>query len=235
MPGRKSGQLEKKYFFSSISCPTPCPSSLVSFFLFIHLRNILISMSKEERVKKVIANITKDLTDLAEILLSANDTPAAAVANDDHKRKRKDPNAPKQPPSNFFLFSNSIREQVDKQHPEASFSEKSKIYGARWRKLSEEQKKPFTELAKKEREKYLKEVAAYEKAHPELAQHTDKKAKKESVKKEKPAQKKVEPAAPVAAAASSSSSSSSSESSSDSDSSSSSDSSDSDSSSDDSD
>lgn len=94
---------------------------------------------------------------------------------------------------------------------------------------------PFTELAKKEREKYLKEVAAYEKAHPELAQHTDKKAKKESVKKEKPAQKKVEPAAPVAAAASSSSSSSSSESSSDSDSSSSSDSSDSDSSSDDSD
>ncbi|GAN01179.1 hypothetical protein MAM1_0005c00610 [Mucor ambiguus] len=196
-------------------------------------------MSKEERVKKVIANITKDLTDLAEILLSANDKPAAAVANDDHKRKRKDPNAPKQPPSNFFLFSNSIREQVDKQNPEASFTEKSKIYGARWRKLSEEQKKPFTELAKKEREKYLKEVAAYEKAHPELAQHTEKKAKKESVKKEMPTQKKVKPAAaaPVpAAAAASSSSSSSSESSSDSDSSSSSDdSSDSDSSSDDSD
>ncbi|KAK4510852.1 ADP/ATP carrier protein [Mucor velutinosus] len=194
-------------------------------------------MSKEERVKKVIANITKDLTDLAEILLSANDTPAS-VANDDHKRKRKDPNAPKQPPSNFFLFSNSIREQVDKQHPEASFTEKSKIYGARWRKLSEEQKKPFTELAKKEREKYLKEVAAYEKAHPELAQHTEKKAKKESVKKEKPTQTKAEPAETpaAAAAAAASSSSSSSDSSSDSDSSSSSsDSSDSDSSSDDSD
>ncbi|KAL9537794.1 hypothetical protein MBANPS3_011457 [Mucor bainieri] len=179
-------------------------------------------MSKEERVKKVIANITKDLTDLAEILLSANDTPAASVATDDHKRKRKDPNAPKQPPSNFFLFSNSIREQVDKQHPEATFTEKSKIYGARWRKLSEEQKKPFTELAKKEREKYLKEVAAYEKAHPELAQHTEKKAKKEAVKKEKPTQKKAEPA-PVPAPAAESSSSSSSESSSDSDSSSSSD------------
>ncbi|KAL7314014.1 hypothetical protein PS15m_007677 [Mucor circinelloides] len=193
-------------------------------------------MSKEERVKKVIANITKDLTDLAEILLSANDAPAVAI--EDHKRKRKDPNAPKQPPSNFFLFSNSIREQVDKQHPEASFTEKSKIYGARWRKLSEEQKKPFTEQAKKERERYLKEVAAYEKAHPELAQHSDKKAKKDSVKKEpikkeKPTQKTVESApAPVAATSSSSSS----ESSSDSDSSSSSSSSsDSDSSSDESD
>ncbi|EPB81885.1 high mobility group protein B2 [Mucor circinelloides 1006PhL] len=196
-------------------------------------------MSKEERVKKVIANITKDLTDLAEILLSANDTPA--VATEDHKRKRKDPNAPKQPPSNFFLFSNSIREQVDKQHPEASFTEKSKIYGARWRKLSEEQKKPFTEQAKKEREKYLKEVAAYEKAHPELAHHSDKKVKKdsvkkESIKKENPTQKKVESAPAPAAAAAAATSSSSSESSSDSDSSSSSSSSsDSDSSSDESD
>ncbi|KAI7897763.1 high mobility group box domain-containing protein, partial [Cokeromyces recurvatus] len=87
---------------------------------------------------------------------------AEPVESDQKKKRPRDPNAPKQPPSNFFLFTNSIREQVDKENPDATFVEKSKIYGARWQQLTEEEKKPFTEKAKREREKYLKEVAAYE-------------------------------------------------------------------------
>lgn len=57
------------------------------------------------------------------------------------KKKRRDPNAPKPPASNYFLFTNSIREKIDKLHPTATFAEKSKIYGVEWQKLTEEQKK----------------------------------------------------------------------------------------------
>jgi hypothetical protein len=77
------------------------------------------------------------LNDLADILLPHT----VAEASPELKRKRRDPNAPKQPPSNFFLFSNAIREEVDRENPDASFTEKSKIYGARWQQLTEEEKR----------------------------------------------------------------------------------------------
>lgn len=84
----------------------------------------------------MIQAISQNLNDLADILLSHT----ADVAQD-QKRKRKDPNAPKQPPSNFFLFSNAIREEVDRKNPNATFTEKSKIYGARWQQLTEDEKR----------------------------------------------------------------------------------------------
>ncbi|KAI8079411.1 high mobility group box domain-containing protein [Thamnidium elegans] len=95
----------------------------------------------------------------------------------EHKKKRRDPNAPKLPTSNFFLFTNSIREEVEKANPDATFAEKSKIYGARWQRLSDEERKPFNERAKEEREKYNKEMAIYEASQNE--DHTEKKPKKE--------------------------------------------------------
>ncbi|KAI8644648.1 high mobility group box domain-containing protein [Parasitella parasitica] len=161
----------------------------------------------------VIANITENLTELAEILLSTN----TAAPVDENKRKRpKDPNAPKQPLSKFLLFSNSIRDDVDKEYPDATFTEKSKIFGAKWRELTDEQKKPFTEQADKEKEIYLRKKAAYDKAHPDFAQFSEKRAKKEVPNKEKPSPKKANTA--HIADAVSSSSASSSDSSSDSDS-----------------
>lgn len=86
--------------------------------------------------------MTQNLHDLADLLIvSADDYSAAAATSTENKKKRRDPNAPKPAASNFFLFTNSIRDEVEKAHPEASFAEKSKIYGARWQKLSEEARK----------------------------------------------------------------------------------------------
>ncbi|KAI9262882.1 high mobility group box domain-containing protein [Helicostylum pulchrum] len=136
-------------------------------------------MSKEERVAKahqIIASISQNLTDLVDIFMSDKFTDELPAV--EHKKKRRDPNAPKLPTSNFFLFTNSIREEVEKAHPDSTFAEKSKIYGARWQKLSDEERKPFNERAKEEREKYNKEMAIYEASLN--GDHTDKKAKKES-------------------------------------------------------
>ncbi|GAA5817236.1 hypothetical protein MFLAVUS_010779 [Mucor flavus] len=136
-------------------------------------------MSKEERVAKahqIIASIAQNLTDLVDIFLSDKFTDDLPVV--EHKKKRRDPNAPKLPTSNFFLFTNSIREEVEKAHPDSTFAEKSKIYGARWQKLSDEERKPFNEKAKEERGKYNEEMVIYEASQDE--DHTDKKSKKET-------------------------------------------------------
>ncbi|KAI8334908.1 high mobility group box domain-containing protein, partial [Choanephora cucurbitarum] len=109
-------------------------------------------MSRKE-LDDVINRISRNLSDLADVLLKEEPRP---------EKKRKDPNAPKQPASSFFIFTNSIREEIDKAYPNASFSEKSKLYGSRWQQLTEEEKKPYVELAKKERERYQKDVALYE-------------------------------------------------------------------------
>ncbi|KAG2230183.1 hypothetical protein INT48_000411 [Thamnidium elegans] len=117
-------------------------------------------MSKEERVAKahqIIASIAQNLTDLVDIFMSDKFTDELPAV--EHKKKRRDPNAPKLPTSNFFLFTNSIREEVEKANPDATFAEKSKIY------------------AKEEREKYNKEMAIYEASQNE--DHTEKKPKKE--------------------------------------------------------
>lgn len=57
------------------------------------------------------------------------------------KKRERNPDLPKQPTSNYFYFCNAIRPQIDKEFPELAFAQKSKIYGERWRSLSEEEKK----------------------------------------------------------------------------------------------
>ncbi|KAI7890706.1 high mobility group box domain-containing protein [Mucor mucedo] len=135
-------------------------------------------MSREERITQaheIIQTITRGLSDLAELLIFEKNTDANAH---DNKKKRRDPNAPKPPTSNFFLFTNSIRDAVDKEFPDATFAEKSKIYGARWQLLSEEERKPFTEKANEERDRYKELMATYEAERGE--NHVEKKAKKET-------------------------------------------------------
>lgn len=52
-------------------------------------------------------------------------------------RKKKDPNAPKQPLSAYFLWLSENRERIKSQHPEAKITEISKIAGAEWGQISD--------------------------------------------------------------------------------------------------
>ncbi|KAI8092451.1 high mobility group box domain-containing protein [Gilbertella persicaria] len=107
-------------------------------------------MSRND-LNNVINKISENLNSLADILLTEK-----------NQKKRKDPHAPKPPPTSFILFSNSIREKIEQEKPNATFVEKSKIYGAEWQKLTEKERQPFVEEAKKEREEYKKKLAEYE-------------------------------------------------------------------------
>ncbi|CAL8377040.1 unnamed protein product [Gadus morhua 'NCC'] len=76
-------------------------------------------------------------------------------------RKRKDPNAPKRPPSAFFVFCGEYRPSVKQQYPGLSIGDCAKRLGEMWSKLTQTDKLPYEEKAQKLREKYDRDMVAY--------------------------------------------------------------------------
>ncbi|XP_073335469.1 high mobility group protein B1-like [Pagrus major] len=77
------------------------------------------------------------------------------------KKKFKDPNAPKRPPSAFFIFCSEFRPKVKGESPGLTIGEVAKRLGEMWNGTAQEDKQPFEKKAAKLKEKYEKEVAAY--------------------------------------------------------------------------
>jgi len=108
-------------------------------------------------------------------------------------QKKKDPNAPKKPKTAYFLYSDEHREAAkQKVAGNKSASEVSKILGAEWNSLSEDQKKPYNERYKAAMEIYKKELEEYKKNKPESESESEesdegnkKKRKKKGAKKTK--------------------------------------------------
>nr|XP_046176348.1 high mobility group protein B2-like [Oncorhynchus gorbuscha] len=70
-------------------------------------------------------------------------------------RRKKDPNAPKRPPSAFFVFSAEFRPTVKQEFPGCSIGETAKKLGIMWGQQTPTQKQPFEEGSPTE-EKYDK-------------------------------------------------------------------------------
>ncbi|TWW74607.1 high mobility group-T protein-like [Takifugu flavidus] len=77
------------------------------------------------------------------------------------KKKFKDPNAPKRPPSAFFIFCSEFRPKVKGEHPGLTIGEVAKKLGELWNNTNSEDKQPYEKKASKLKEKYEKDVAAY--------------------------------------------------------------------------
>lgn len=79
-----------------------------------------------------------------------------------HKKKRfKDPNAPKRPPSAFFLFCADFRPKIKGENPGLSIGDTAKKLGEMWNSSSAEEKQPYEKKAAKLKEKYDKDIVAY--------------------------------------------------------------------------
>jgi len=76
-------------------------------------------------------------------------------------RKPKDPNAPKKALSSYLLFSNAIRAQVKAENPEMKITQMSTVIGAKWKAISEEEKKKWNDMAAKQKEEYKIVIAKY--------------------------------------------------------------------------
>uniref|UniRef100_I3K4E7 High mobility group box 1a n=3 Tax=Oreochromis TaxID=8139 RepID=I3K4E7_ORENI len=77
------------------------------------------------------------------------------------KKKYKDPNAPKRPPSAFFIFCSEFRPKVKGESPGLSIGDVAKRLGEMWNSTAAEDKQPYEKKAAKLKEKYEKDIAAY--------------------------------------------------------------------------
>jgi structure-specific recognition protein 1 len=77
------------------------------------------------------------------------------------EKKEKDPNAPKGATTSYMLFSNDVRAAVKGENPGLSVTELSKVIGAKWREMSAEDKEPYEEKARKDKQRFTEETKAY--------------------------------------------------------------------------
>merc|ERR1719357_1785335 len=77
------------------------------------------------------------------------------------QKKKKDPNAPKQPLSAYFIFSTEERLKVKHENPNFSISEVAKELGRRWADLDPVVKQRYQARAEEERQKYDVDMASY--------------------------------------------------------------------------
>ncbi|KAG7447230.1 hypothetical protein ARMGADRAFT_1013171 [Armillaria gallica] len=87
---------------------------------------------------------------------------AAEKAEKAPRKAKKDPKAPKRALSAYMFFSQDWRERIKNENPDAGFGEVGKLLGAKWKELDDEEKKPYVDLAAKDKARAEDEKAAYD-------------------------------------------------------------------------
>merc|ERR1712228_15544 len=78
-------------------------------------------------------------------------------------KKPKDPNKPKGAMTSYMLFTNEVRDKFRAENPGKRITEISKLIGAEWRSLSDEEKKKYAEKSKKLKAEYNEKMIEYKK------------------------------------------------------------------------
>uniref|UniRef100_A0A7S4HR37 HMG box domain-containing protein n=1 Tax=Odontella aurita TaxID=265563 RepID=A0A7S4HR37_9STRA len=77
------------------------------------------------------------------------------------KKAKSKSNKPKRGQSSYMFFAKDARAKIKEQNPDASFGEMGKMVGQAWKKLSDEEKKKYEEMAKDDGARYKREMANY--------------------------------------------------------------------------
>ncbi|XP_077006504.1 high mobility group protein B4 [Tamandua tetradactyla] len=79
------------------------------------------------------------------------------------KRSKRDPQAPRRPPSSFILFCHDHYAQLKKDNPNWSVVQVAKASGKMWSAKTEVEKQPYEQKAAVLRAKYQEELETYHK------------------------------------------------------------------------
>lgn len=61
-------------------------------------------------------------------------------------KQMKDPDKPKKPKSSYMFFADDVRARLKSENPDAKMPELSKLIGAEWKKLSDEDKEKYVDM-----------------------------------------------------------------------------------------
>ena len=78
-------------------------------------------------------------------------------------KKERDPNQPKKPLNNYFLFQRDFRARFKESHPTATSAELSKMMNEAWDNMKVEEKDYYEKLAKEHAANYAKALDEYNK------------------------------------------------------------------------
>ncbi|KAI0773695.1 high mobility group box domain-containing protein [Fomes fomentarius] len=78
------------------------------------------------------------------------------------KKKPKDPNAPKRPPSSYLLFQNDVRSELKAKNPGMPNNELLGAISKLWAEMPQEQKDAYEARNRDAKEQWLKKKAVYE-------------------------------------------------------------------------
>ena len=70
---------------------------------------------------------------------------------------------PKKALTGYFCFMNATRKQVKDKNPGDKVGDIAKKLGKMWKSMGDEEKKPYLEMSEKDKERYLKEMADFQK------------------------------------------------------------------------
>nr|XP_012805740.1 high mobility group protein B4 [Jaculus jaculus] len=82
------------------------------------------------------------------------------------KRRKRDPQAPRQPPSSFMLFSQDHYAQLKRENPNWSVVQVAKATGKMWSTTTAADKQPYEQRASLLRTKYFQDLDAYRQQCP---------------------------------------------------------------------
>ncbi|KAH0833983.1 high mobility group box domain-containing protein [Lanmaoa asiatica] len=74
--------------------------------------------------------------------------------------KSKSKGGPKRALSAYMFFSQDWRERIKTENPDAGFGEVGKLLGAKWKELDEDEKKPYLDMAAKDKARAEEEKAS---------------------------------------------------------------------------
>lgn len=85
----------------------------------------------------------------------------AATKKTAAKRGKKDPNKPKRALSAYMFFVQDWRERIKSENADAGFGDIGKLLGAKWKEMSANEKKPYEDKAKNDKDRAAREKADY--------------------------------------------------------------------------
>jgi hypothetical protein len=77
------------------------------------------------------------------------------------RKTKKDPNHPKHPRNGYLYYSLDVRKRRQDQNPDKNFKEITALVAEEWRSLSTPKKKKYLDMAKKDRDRYQREMKNY--------------------------------------------------------------------------